>query len=74
MSRRATGLGFCGIAAFLFAARYISAAIYGSNETGWNADLFSGLLQYVGSSLLVLSIISLVVGIVYLILGEIRKE
>ncbi len=73
MGRRATGLGFCGIAAFLFASRYISAAIYGSNQTSWNTDLFNGLLVYVGNSLLVLSILSLMVGIIYLVLGEIRK-
>ncbi len=73
MGRRSTGLGFCAIAAFLFAARYVSAAIYGSNNNSQSTDLFNHLLQYVGNGLLVVSIISLIVGIVYLVLGEVKK-
>ncbi len=69
MERRSLGLGFCGIAAFLFAARYIGAAIYFSGFSQGGA-LFSSLLPEFGISLLALSIISLIMGIVYLILGE----
>ncbi len=74
MGRRATGLGFCGIAAFLYAARCIGAAIYGAGSPSQSAPLFSALLGYVGSSLLVLSIISVIVGIVYLVLAERKQE
>ena len=74
MGRRVTGLGFCGIAAFLFAARYITAAIYGSNSSTLSAPLFGHLLSYTGNSLLVLSIISLIAGIVYLFLAETRRK
>jgi hypothetical protein len=73
MGRRSTGLGFCGIAAFLYATRYITAAIFGSGVSSWNSDLFHALLQYVGNSLTILSVISLIVGISYLVMGEIRK-
>lgn len=73
MGRRTVGLGFCGIAAFLFAARYVSAAIYGSNVASGGAR-FSFFLESVGSGLVVLSIVSLVVGIIYLVWGEIGNS
>lgn len=73
MSRRAAGIGFCSIAAFLYAARYISAAIFGSGVQSWNSDIFSELLRYVGNSLTILSVIALIAGIFYLILAEVRK-
>ena len=73
MGRRAAGVGFCFIAAFLYSARYISAAIFGSGVVSWNADLFNGMLQYVGNSLTILSVIALAVGIVYLTWAEISK-
>ncbi len=73
MDRRFTGIGFCGIAAFLYASKYIAAAIYGSSQTTWNSELFQGLLHYVGNSLNVLSIIALIVGIIYLVLAEVRR-
>ena len=72
MERRPVGLGFCGIAAFLFAARYLSAAIYGSAVASGGAP-FNAFLQSVGGGLLVLSVISLFVGVVYLVWGETRK-
>ena len=73
MNRRAVGIGFCFIAAFLFATRYISAAIFGSNVVSWDEALFNGMLRYVGNTLTLLSIVSLVAGIVYLVLAETRK-
>jgi len=73
MGRRAAGVGFCFIAAFLYSVRYISAAIFGSGVASWNTELFNAMLQYVGNSLTVLSAISLAVGVVYLALAEISK-
>ncbi len=73
MERRATGLGFCAIAAFLYAAKYIAAAIYGSGQTTWSGELFHGLLSYVGTGLTISSVLALIVGIVYLIASEIRR-
>ncbi len=73
MSRRAAGVGFCFIAAFLTAARYLSAAVYGSSTNSWNQSLFNQMLQYVGNTLTVLSVISLIVGIVYLVMAERQK-
>ncbi|WP_042273420.1 hypothetical protein [Faecalimicrobium dakarense] len=74
MNRRGTGAIFCLISAILFSTRYISAAIFSSNVSSWDAELFSHMLGYVGNTLTTLSGISLVIGIVYLILAERNKE
>ena len=68
--KQALGLGFCAIAAFLFAARYICAAIFGRNVTSWSEELFHNLYSYVGSGLTIAAGVSLVVGIAYLVWGE----
>jgi hypothetical protein len=70
MQRRTVGVVFICIAAFLYGARYISAAIYGSNTLSWNRYLFKEMLNYVGTGPLVLSILSLIVGAIYLIISE----
>lgn len=59
MSRRGTGLGFISIAAFLYSTRFIAAAIFGSDIQSWDANL------------LTVSMISLIVGIAYLVWAEI---
>ena len=73
MSRRGAGVAFCSIAAFLFAIRYVTAAIFGSSVNTWNTELFGNMLKYTGNALTVLSVIALVVGVVYLIIGEMRS-
>ncbi|QKX52272.1 hypothetical protein HF394_17765 [Planococcus glaciei] len=71
MDHRKTGLMFLSFSTFLFCTRYIAAAIYGSNSTSWDVDLFQDFITYTGgNTLLTLSIISLVIGIIYLVLGE----
>ena len=70
MSRRGVGFGFCAVAAFLFATRYVCAAIFGSGVTSWDQELFHGMYINVGSGLTTAAVISLVVGIAYLIVGE----
>jgi multisubunit Na+/H+ antiporter MnhB subunit len=70
MNRRGTGVSFCFIAAFLFSVRYISSAIFGSGISSWDSELFNHMLTYVGNTLVVLSVISLGVGIIYLIKAE----
>ena len=74
MSKRGAGVSFCGIAAFLFATRYITAAIFGSGVTSWNTGLFNAMLSYTGNTLVVLSLIALAVGIVYLVIAEVKKD
>lgn len=74
MSKRGTGVAFCFIAAFLFSMKYISAAIFGSNISSWNSDLFASMLEYVGNGLNAASVISLLIGIIYLVSAELGEK
>ena len=74
MNRRGVGVVLIAVAAFLFAARYLAAAIYGSNTTGsWDAELFHGMYGYVGSGLTTAAIVALVAGIAYIVFGELTE-
>ena len=76
MNNKGTGVVFCLIAAVLTAARYIAAAVFMSNVTTWGAELFQYGLDYVGSPMKILAVVSLIVGIVFLVLGvcqDLRK-
>jgi hypothetical protein len=70
MSKRGSGVAFIAIAAILFSAKYISAAIFGSGVSSWDEDLFNAMLNNVGSPLNTYSLISLVIGIAYIAWGE----
>jgi len=73
MSRRFTGVALIFVSAILYAARFISAAIFGSSISNkWSADLFSAMLHYIGSGLSNWSIVALVAGIGYLIWAEVE--
>ena len=74
MNKRGAGAIFCLIAAILFSARYVSAAIFMSNVISWDASLFEAGLEYVGNPLLVGSIISLIIGVAYLLWAEFSKS
>ena len=74
MNKRGVGVVFCFISAMLFSVRYLAAAIFMSGVLSWDAGLFNAGLEYVGTPLLVFSILSLLVGIVYLILAEVSKK
>jgi hypothetical protein len=73
MNRRITGTIFLAIAAFLYAARYLTAAIYGSGVTSWNPEIFRSMLSYVGNNLLILSVVFALAGLAYLVWAE-KKE
>ncbi len=72
MKRQSLGLGFCGIAAFLFASRYVCAAIYATTLTPRDIDsyAFGRFYGYIGPGTTVAALVSLIVGIVYIIWGE----
>ncbi|MBD5089675.1 MAG: hypothetical protein HDT30_12860 [Clostridiales bacterium] len=74
MNKRGTGTIFCLIGSLLFSARYITAAIFMSNTTSWDATLFEASLEYQGNGLLIFSIISLIIGILYLVWAEIEEK
>ncbi|OUM86014.1 MAG: hypothetical protein BAA01_01235 [Bacillus thermozeamaize] len=72
MSKRAAGVAFCGISAFLFVSHYITAALYrlSGRGGGWSHDDFVLYLNYVGNTPRILSIIALAIGIFYLYQAE----
>jgi hypothetical protein len=70
MSRRKTGATLIAVAAFLYAARFIAAAIFSGGISSWDADLFNAMLQYVGPDLWYAAAIALAAGLVYLIWSE----
>lgn len=74
MNKRGVGGLFCGIAAFLFATRYVTTALFLSGTQSWDGELFANGLSYIGSPLLIGSVCSLVVGVIYLIWGEIEDR
>ena len=74
MGKRGVGSVFCFIASFLFSARYISTAIFMSGlSSTWNSELFASGLEYVGTPLKTLSIISFLIGVSYLIWAEVSE-
>jgi hypothetical protein len=73
MSRRTTGTILLGIAATLFVARYLVAAIFGTGMMGWSAENFRALLQYVGPELTHWSLAALVIGVLYLLWAEVES-
>jgi choline-glycine betaine transporter len=70
MSKRLTGCTFIAIAAFLFATRYVSAAIFMSNIESHGRELFQSGLRAVGQGLHLWALTALIIGVVYLVLGE----
>ena len=74
MNKRGAGVLFCLMAAMLYAARYVAAAVYVSNESSWSPELFAAGLEYQGSGLLIFSVLSLVVGVCYLVWGELEAR
>lgn len=74
MGKRFVGAIFCLVAAILFSSRYIAAAVFMSSVASWNNQLFASGLEYVGSPLLTLSVISFIAGILYLVWAELSDK
>ena len=70
MSRRSTGTILIAVSAFLYAAHFIAAAIFGSGVLSWDAGLFKAMLEYTDHGLHSASLISLIGGVLYLIWAE----
>lgn len=69
MSKRITGGLFCLASSILFSARYVSAAIHVSAMDSWDEVIFAKSLGYVGTGLLISSILSFIIGVIYLVLA-----
>jgi uncharacterized membrane protein YphA (DoxX/SURF4 family) len=64
------GCTLLGISAFLYAARYITAAIFmGAGLGSWNRELFQAAYQYVGDDLTTWASIAFVAGLLALAVG-----
>jgi len=78
MKKRTTGVAFIFFAVLLFISRYITTAIWCSGTSsktgGYHSIVFNDLVESIGKPLLTCSIVSLIVGIVYLIWAEKVKE
>ena len=74
MNKRGTGVIFCLISSLLFIARYIAASIFGSSLSSWSSKLFNAMLEYVGPELHYASLVSLIVGIIYLVWAELEER
>lgn len=70
MNFRGVGVSFLMFSVILFSSRYIAAAIYGMGTVTKDRELFQNLLDFTGNTLLNLSVISLVIGVIYLVVGE----
>ncbi|MEC0244181.1 hypothetical protein P4H66_30680 [Paenibacillus dokdonensis] len=73
MNRRGAGVVFVAIAAFLLGIRYLTAVMLLPGNNGWSWDYYHEILAKSGGTLLTLSILSLVVGIIYLVLADFKK-
>jgi len=74
MNNKAIGAIFCLIASLLYCTRYIAAAIFHIGFNEYSDGTFSSMLDRVGSNLLTLSILSLIIGLIYLTLSWIKKD
>ncbi|WP_339250902.1 hypothetical protein NSQ43_13220 [Sporosarcina sp. FSL W8-0480] len=70
MTKRGAGIAFVAISALLISVKYISAAIFGSGVSSWDKELFDAMLSYVGNTLNIFSLLSLLVGVSYIAWGE----
>ena len=66
MNNKGVGVTFCLISAILISTKYISAAIFMSNVTSWDASLFHSGLEYVGPFLSIEAILAMIIGILFL--------
>ncbi len=68
MNNRIIGVIFCFISSFLFATNYICASILSINFP-WEMSK-----QLIGKNLIILSVLSLIIGIIYLIDPKFKKN
>ncbi|MCP3027052.1 hypothetical protein [Halobacillus sp. A5] len=69
MNKTRVGVSFLLIATILYATRYICAAIGGIGATTWGSKEFAEELSHVPGNLMVLTIISLIAGIGFIVWG-----
>jgi hypothetical protein len=73
MVNKFIGLAFIFFAVFLYSVQIIAAAIFGSGLNSWSRELYLDILGYIGNGPRNLSLLSLLIGIIYLNLKEITN-
>lgn len=61
------------ISCVLYCCPYVCSAIYLSNSATYSNELFNMGVDYVGGYFFILSAIFFIVGVVYLVLAELKK-
>jgi hypothetical protein len=74
MSRRSVGGILIATAAFLYSARFFTAAIFSSNIQGWSSETFKQMMNYVGAELHIWAAVALIAGIAYLVWAELSER
>ena len=80
MDRRVIGLGFCAISTVLYSVNYIVAAQLAQTISSWRTPpgRLGTAYEQVGTMPHNLAIVALIIGILYLVIGEVaalqRKE
>jgi len=74
MSKRGAGVSFIAISAILISSKYVSAAIFGSGLSNWDKNLFNSMLNYVGNTLTIFSLVTFVFGVSYIFWGEYEEQ
>ncbi|GIN66377.1 hypothetical protein J41TS2_17980 [Bacillus sonorensis] len=69
MIKSILGSVFLLISAMFYSTRYICASIGVSNSDTWSVEEFNVLLENVPNNLLILSIISLLIGLAFIVWG-----
>ncbi|RXI96319.1 hypothetical protein DS745_21590 [Anaerobacillus alkaliphilus] len=73
MTKRGAGVGFIAISAFLVSIKYLSVAIFGSALGIGNGRIIADMASDIGSTLNIFSLCTLVVGIAYIVWGELEE-
>ena len=69
------GVELLKTAAFLYAARYVAAALFmGPGLKNWDGNLFHASYNYIGNGLTVWAIISAIVGVVMIVVSLAGKR
>lgn len=74
MNRRALGFGFIALSTLVYISRFLTAAIYGSTQSSWSAELFQALLGYVDQGLSTAALVGLAVGVLFIGWSELIRR
>ena len=74
MNKRGAGIVFILISAILYSTRLIAAALMSGEVMIGDAGVYRALKSYIGYEVVAFSVISLVIGLIYLYQADIMKN